>query len=414
MNQTVTRAEYLYAGSLFTAAVVAVGLGVHGSEQLALSREPGTAVFFLLYGLFTIVVGYQHPRFGYYSFDRVAQVASILVLGPVDAALINGLASFVYPLHRYWKGVPLREALFASLNNAGLMALIILLSGSLYVTLGGRTPLTEIDARSALLLLVLLLSMQALNDLLMLGLLRVGRHNLTGFFQWFSYGWELGSALTAVLVALVYNVTDKSTFALLLIVLSLGMIALRQFAAMRYKLERIVEARTESLRQKARELELQAIQDDLTGLFNRRYADGYLEAQLSAPGQQFAIALADIDLFKQINDLHSHGAGDEVLRRVATLLREYSRPTDTIVRYGGEEFLICFPDTDLNQARTICERLRRAVESDDWAVLGLSRGVTISCGIAASSDELTWEQLVVRADAQLYQAKRNGRNLVVA
>lgn len=416
MSRTPTRTEYVYAGSLFVLAVTAVGVAARGSGDIAaLTDHAPTALFFFLFGLLTIAIGYQHPRFGYYSFDRISQVASILVLGPVGAALINGLASFVYPWHRRWRGVPTREVVFASLNNAGLMTLIILLSGHAYTLLGGRVPLAEIRPQTVGALLALLLSMQALNDLLMLGLLRVGGHSLSGFFQWFPYAWELGSGVTAILVALIYSLMDTRVFALLLVVLTIGMLALRQFADMRYKLERIVDARTESLRRKARELELQATQDNLTGLFNRRYADDYLESRLAEPRPQLAIALADIDLFKQINDLHSHGTGDEVLRRIAAILRECCRPIDTIARYGGEEFLICFPDTELRQARAICERLRLAVEKEDWTVLGLNRGVTISCGIAENRrGALSRQVLVARADAQLYEAKHNGRNLVVA
>lgn len=417
MSRTPSRTEYLYAGSLFVIAVIAVAAAAHGSGDLAgLAARAPTAVFFFLFGLLTIAIGYQHPRFGYYSFDRIAQVASILVLGPVNAAVINGLASLVYPWHRRWRGVATREVLFASLNNAGLMALIILVSGYVYTLLGGAVPLTEIRPRTLAALLALLLSMQVLNDLLMLGLLRIGGHSLDGFFQWFSYAWELGSGVTAILVALIYSLMDVRVFALLLAVLTIGMLALRQFADMRYKLERIVDARTESLRRKARELELQATQDNLTGLFNRRYADDYLESRLAEPRPHLAIALADIDLFKQVNDLHSHGTGDEVLRRIAAILRECCRPTDTIARYGGEEFLICFPETELVQAQAICERLRLAVQSENWAVLGLSRRVTISCGIAESrrGAALTRQELVARADAQLYAAKHNGRNLVVA
>ena len=101
------------------------------------------ALFFVCYGLFTISIGYQHPKFGYYSFDRVAQVASILVLGPIGAAWINGLASLIYPWHRAWRSVPLRNVASASLNNSGLMTLIILASGSLYTALGGEYPLMK-------------------------------------------------------------------------------------------------------------------------------------------------------------------------------------------------------------------------------------------------------------------------------
>ena len=90
----------------------------------------------------------EHPKFGYVSFDRVAQVSSILVLGPVDAAWISGLASLVYPWHRLRKGVPLRSVVSAALTNSGLMTLMVLAGGLLYVTLGGPSPLVHLTPGS--------------------------------------------------------------------------------------------------------------------------------------------------------------------------------------------------------------------------------------------------------------------------
>ena len=412
-----TRAEAIYAGALFAVAVVALSLVIAKSGTGLPEYGLGAALFFLVYGLFTISIGYRHPSFGYYSFDRVSQVAAILVLGPIGAACINGLASFIYPWHRLRKGVPPAHVIYAAFNNAGLMSLITLASGSIYVGLGGQTPLESMSGPSILQLVALVVSIQLLNDAGMLGLLRLGGRRLEGFFSTFSYALELGSGATAVLVALVYNTMEPAVFVLLLGVLSLGMLALRQFADMRYKLELIVDERTRSLREKTRELELQATRDNLTGLFNRRYAEQYLAQQLAHVQryrEHFAIALADIDLFKQINDLHSHATGDAVLRRVASILSERCRDTDMIARYGGEEFLICFPHTSRQQAQLLCEELRIAIEAGNWAHLGLTYSVTLSFGIAEHRGEGSVETLVGRADEHLYAAKNNGRNLVVA
>jgi diguanylate cyclase (GGDEF)-like protein len=411
------RAEIAYAITLFVVAAALLAFAIARTGEVLPNHGAGVALFFLCYGLFTITIGYQDPNLGYYSFDRVSQVASILVLGPVDAAWINGLASLIYPWHRLWKNVPLRNVVFASLNNSGLMTLIILASGLLYTTLGGEVPLLDMTGGSIATLVLLVLSMQLLNDAGMLGLLRIGRRSLAGFFNAFSYALELGSGATAVLVALVYNTMAAGVFVLLLVVLTLGMLALRQFADMRHKLERIVEERTRSLREKTYELERQATRDNLTGLFNRRYADRYLEQQVESAKrhqQHFTVALADIDLFKQINDLHSHATGDAVLQRVATILVERCRKTDIIARYGGEEFLVCFPHTDLRQAKALCEELRSAIENGNWSHLGLAVGVTISFGIAEYRADSSAHSLVNRADRQLYAAKDNGRNLVVA
>ena len=413
-----TRGQLVYVGALFTSAWTLVGIALARGDALPQTgSELSTAAFFFAYGLFTISVGYQHPNLGYYSFDRVAQVASILVLGPVEAALINGLASFVYPWHRLFKGVPPHAALYAALNNSGLMATIVLAAGTAYTALGGPVPLTALTGSTVAALLVLVLGMQILNDLGMLVLYTLGRRSLAGFFHAFSYALELGSGMTAVLVALIYNTMSTEVLVLMLAVLSAGMLALRQFADMRQKLELIVAERTQKLEEKTRELELQATRDNLTGLFNRRYADEYLTREVERCKRErapFTIALADIDLFKRVNDLHSHATGDAVLRRVAATLRERCRASDVLVRYGGEEFLLCFPDTALRQACLICEELRAAVESCPWTQLGLAAGVTISFGIAEYRGDASADRLLDRADVRLYEAKNRGRNLVVA
>lgn len=410
-------AEILYALALFGGAAAVLAFALDRAGGVLLRNEPAVAAFFLAFGLFTISVGYRHPNLGYYSFDRVAQVASILVLGPVDAAWINGLASFLYPWHRLLRGSPARSVLYAALNNAGLMTLIILAAGHLYTALDGPIPLTSLSGATAPALVALVLAMQLLNDVGMLTMLALGGHSLKDFFNGFTYALELGSGAAAVMVALVYNAMEPGAFVLLLCVLTLGMLALRQFAALRHKLELVIEERTRRLKEQARELETLATQDKLTGLFNRRYADQYLAKQLEHAERyqhNFTIALADIDFFKQINDRHSHATGDQVLRSVAAILRERCRRTDMIARYGGEEFLICFPHTGITEARALCEELRRAVEADDWLRFGLAHGVTISFGIAAHRPNASADTLLRNADMRLYAAKGGGRNLVVA
>lgn len=412
------RADLWYALGLFLFAAVAIALAIQRQGGVLPTQDLDVGVFFLVYALVTITIGYPHPHFGYYSFDRIAQVASILVLGPVDAAWINGLASLLYPWHRLWKGESVRSVLVASVNNSGMMALMILLGGTLYTELGGPVPLLELTLENVILLFALVIAMQLLNDLGMLGLLYVSGGNPGKFFNVFSIGLELGSAATAVLVAIVFNAMDIGVFALLLTVLTLGMLSMRQFAYMRYRLELLVDERTQDLHAKSLELERQATQDMLTGLYNRRFADQFLEQQLSLGydglGRSFVIALADIDLFKQINDGYSHATGDDVLRKVAQILSAHCREKDVIARYGGEEFLLCFPETTLEAAAGICEELRAAVENEDWAPVGLGTTVTLSFGIAAAAADSTSESLLGTADLHLYSAKRRGRNRVVA
>jgi diguanylate cyclase (GGDEF)-like protein len=413
-----TRAQVVYAVALFVSAWTLVGLALARNDVLPHNgMELAGAAFFFVFGLFTISMGYQHPTLGYYSFDRVSQVASILVLGPVEAALINGLASFVYPWHRLRKGVAPRDVLYAAINNSGLMATIVLAAGTAYSSVGGPVPLTSLTPATIAALLVLVLGMQALNDAGMLVLYAIGRRSLSGFFHAFSYALELGAGATAVLVAIIFNTMGLAVFLLTLVVLSIGMLALRQFADMRHKLELIVAERTQKLEEKSRELEFQATRDNLTGLFNRRYADEYLAREMETCRRErrpLTVAFADIDFFKRVNDLHSHAMGDAVLRRVADVLRDRCRANDVLARYGGEEFLLCFPNTDLREARLVCEELRAAVERSNWRELGLAGGVTISFGIADYRSDASAERLLNRADVRLYEAKHGGRNLVVA
>jgi diguanylate cyclase (GGDEF)-like protein len=355
------------------------------------------------------------------SFDRVAQVASILVLGPVDAAWINGLASLIYPWHRLWSGVPARTVLTAALNNAGLMSLTILLCGLLYQQVGGPIPIVELDFRIAGLLLLLALSMQLVNDLGMMVLLHLRNLKPSSLLNVFTTGVELVSVLIAILFAVAYTSLGSNYFGLLLVVTSIGMLVLKQYAIMRLRLEALVQERTEELRLKTIELERQATHDKLTGLLNRRYADDYMAREIEVArrhNRTLTIALADIDHFKKINDRFSHGIGDEVLRRVADILVDRCRKTDLVARYGGEEFLLCFPDTDPDFAEQICSQIRMAVENADWSDIneriGQEISITMSFGIAAMSSDSRCTTILNDADTRLYQAKNTGRNRVVS
>lgn len=412
-----TRAGAVYAAVLFAAAAAVLSAALHRTGGALPHGALLPALFFFGYGVFTISVGYRGPDQNYYSFDRVAQVASILVLGPVDAAWINGLASLLFPLHRLRHGVPFRDVLFAALLNSGIMTLIVLAAGAAYIAVGGAVPLLALDGSVVVPLLVLVFLMQLLNDAAMLGFAVLSGRGSSSYFSPLSYLLEVCSAAAAIMVALVYNRLELSAFVLLLAVLGICMLGLRRFAVMHYRLEGIVDERTQSLREKTLELERQATHDNLTGLFNRRYADNWLKKQLDLALQQplqLVVALADIDRFKQVNDHHSHAAGDEVLRRIAARLQQHCRAPDMLARYGGEEFLFCFPHTGMRDARALCEQLRAVVAATDFADIGLSGGVTISFGLAEARAESTLESLLREADGRLYEAKNGGRNCVAA
>ena len=410
------RGDFIFAVTLFVSAVVALSYVLRDAGFLPGEYSWGTALFFLIFGIFTITMGYSRPAFGHVSFDRVAQVSSILVLGPVDAAWIGGLASLIYPLHRVWKGVPIYDVMVASMHNAGMMVLIILGCGSLFAYLGGPIPLTELDLRIGGLLLLLMLSMQGLNDGIMATMMYLRGIDPASMLNVFSVGIELASVPLAILVAIVFASMELSVFILLLFAMSLGMLVLKQFAEMRNKLEALVDERTEELRLKSLELERQATHDKLTGLFNRRYVDDYLQREIDSSrrhNRPLTIALADIDHFKRVNDSHSHLIGDKVLCRMSDILVNRCRKTDVVARYGGEEFLLCFPDTSAEFAEQICSQIRRAVEKTDWSDIGEGIRLTISFGIAEIGNDSRRTTILNDADTRLYQAKHKGRNRIV-
>lgn len=406
---------------MFVSACVAFWFASRDSGLMLHDFGWPTAAFFFAFGIFTITVGYPHPGFGHVSFDRVAQVASILVLGPVDAAWINGLASLIYPWHRLFNDVPLRTVIVASLHNSGMMTLVVLGCGLLYTYLGGPIPLQYLTPTTAGLLLLLMLSMQLVNDLSMLVLMYLRGANPSRLLSVFSTGVELASGLIAIIVALVFIRLEVQVFAVLLVVLCLGMLVLKKYAQMRQHLEFLVDERTEELRLKSIELEQQATHDKLTGLFNRRYADDYLQREIEASrrhDRSLTVALADVDHFKQVNDRFSHAVGDRVLEKMAQILLERCRKTDVVARYGGEEFLLCFPDTSSEFAEQICGQIRKAVERTDWSEVigdsGSNLRITISFGIAEVSDDSRRTSILSDADDRLYMAKHRGRNRVVA
>jgi two-component system, cell cycle response regulator len=162
-----------------------------------------------------------------------------------------------------------------------------------------------------------------------------------------------------------------------------------------------------------------AITDALTGLFNRRYMESHLGTlieQAASRGKPLSALVIDIDYFKAINDTHGHDAGDDVLRDFALRIKRSIRGIDLACRYGGEEFVIVMPETDMTVAAMVAERLRRRIAAEPFSIQQGSKAipVTISIGIAGLRDkEDNAAGLLKRADQALYRAKRDGRNRVV-
>jgi diguanylate cyclase (GGDEF)-like protein len=410
------RPDFLFGIVLFAVAVAALVVASPGHALHGIG-EWTRAAFFLAFSLFTISIGYPHPTFGHVSFDRVAQVSSVLVLGTVEAAWIACLTSLLYPLHRLRHGVPRGQVIDASLTNAGLMTLAVLGAGLLYERFGGQVPLTSLGLVDFGLTLLLILVMQVVNELFMVVIYFFRSKRPGEVVSLFETATELVSGLIAVLVAIVYTRMETSVFVLLLAVLAAGMVGLKQFADMRRHLEQLVAARTEALREKSAELEELAIRDVLTGLRNRRAAEDFLQSAIDEArryGRELSVALADIDHFKQINDGYSHAVGDAVLQQVGRIFDDRVRSTDLIARYGGEEFLFCFTGTGEDLAGQVCDDLRRAVEAFDWSTVSPGLAVTVSMGVKGLVPGSRPDDLVAAADARLYRAKHMGRNVVVA
>lgn len=165
------------------------------------------------------------------------------------------------------------------------------------------------------------------------------------------------------------------------------------------------------------ELERQNREDSLTHLYNRRYVDLQMEQEFRRAvryRRPLAVALADLDWFKRVNDEFSHQVGDQVLMITARVLQEALRSVDIVSRYGGEEFLMVLPETTLEEARHVCEKTRAAIEEHPWHEVRPGLRVTISFGIADVAEHETALEMIATADRKLYEAKNSGRNRVAS
>jgi diguanylate cyclase (GGDEF)-like protein len=173
----------------------------------------------------------------------------------------------------------------------------------------------------------------------------------------------------------------------------------------------LIEANT-----KLREL---AFRDGLTGLYNYRYFQELMDREVSRAVRYhlpLGLMLFDIDFFKKVNDTYGHPAGDVVLRNLATLVKSTMRNSDMTVRYGGEEFAVILPMTDLAGCKVFAERLRRRVEEMETVIDDIPITITISIGLTTyepSMQGIDKSQMMRVADSALYQAKHKGRNRLV-
>ncbi len=169
------------------------------------------------------------------------------------------------------------------------------------------------------------------------------------------------------------------------------------------------------LAEKNAELERLAKEDALTGLCNRRTIDQIMQQafqEAQSRGRRLTIGILDLDYFKKINDNFSHQIGDEVLRTVSQLMKARIGREGVAGRYGGEEFVLVFPNASLERAALVADTLRRAVETHDWASIHPNLKVTLSIGLCADTSLPSFEKMIAQADEKLYEAKKNGRNQI--
>ncbi len=177
--------------------------------------------------------------------------------------------------------------------------------------------------------------------------------------------------------------------------------------------ERELYKKNLELKSKNKELEILSTTDRLTGLLNRRKMERELNKELKRAkryNQAFSLILIDIDFFKKVNDTLGHQAGDALLIELSRLMKETLRSTDLIARWGGEEFLILCPSSNLEEAVKLAERLRLSVENCKFSI---EKSITISVGVAEYSGQ-SLDDLINQADKKLYIAKNQGRNRVVS
>ena len=158
-----------------------------------------------------------------------------------------------------------------------------------------------------------------------------------------------------------------------------------------------------------------ALTDGLTGLANRKHLDSMLAEEMSRArrhSRALSILMIDIDHFKRINDVHGHVGGDQVLKRLGSVLKQRLRPSDKIGRYGGEEFCAILPETGKAEAAFVAETLRAQLAGESFVEDGRRMSVTISIGVAALASEVHPMELCRVADRRLYRAKQLGRNRI--
>jgi len=189
-------------------------------------------------------------------------------------------------------------------------------------------------------------------------------------------------------------------------------ISIKEFDLLAHTMNEQLEKRLE-LQHKLEQL---AQKDPLTDLYNRRRMDELLNLEISRVkrnNNQFSLVLCDIDHFKQVNDTYGHETGDKVIIAVADILKQSLRQQDFVCRWGGEEFLIALPDTNINQAVTVAEKIRASCERCIVSNSNNNVNFTLTFGIDVFDNTKDIKATIAAADTALYEGKQTGRNMVV-
>ena len=198
-----------------------------------------------------------------------------------------------------------------------------------------------------------------------------------------------------------------------------------------HQMELLISKRTEKLNQALADVQslkehFESISsiDQLTGLYNRRYFYDQVEIALAKAkryGESLCLLMLDLDQFKEVNDSYGHSYGDTVLKKTSETLKKQIRDSDILVRYGGEEFVIIFTNTNCSNGNVFAERIRESVESLAWDKNAFVQTISVGlycyssecCAVDADVDEMAIDKLIHYADTALYKAKEQGRNQVV-
>ncbi len=335
--------------------------GAGAAPGLLVANGLGVAIASICLFEFVVALSPRRPTRGI----RLLHVAALL---PLPAALVSGSSD---PL---------------SLSNLACAALILVASGrALLAVRSGDREARLLAAGFVALALFLLLDMAMEAGLLP----HLPGAPIAGFFILF--------------LAAAQTLAERSER------------TLRELEQLRRELEARVDRRTAQLREANLQLAEAARTDPLTGLPNRRALLERFDAELRRAERSQApisMVMADIDLFKRVNDEHGHATGDRVLQEVAATLRGTLRAQDTVARWGGEEFLFLLPETDLDGALTAAEAARTRIEETPVRLGTLALPVTLSFGVAQHAPQASVDDTLAAADRALYRAKASGRNCV--